>query len=95
MYAGGRGVGRDNAEAVRWYRMAAERGDVGGQFNLGAMYNEGRGVPQDFVQAHKWYNLAAANITDEGTRELAASFRDRVARKMTPEPDCRGAETGS
>ena len=51
MYAEGRGVPRDDAEAVRWYRLAAEQGHAYAQFNLGVMYAYGEGVPQDDVQA--------------------------------------------
>ena len=38
MYERGRGVRQDFAEAVRWFRRAAEQGNARGQNNLGAMY---------------------------------------------------------
>ena len=44
MYDEGRGVRQDDAEAVRWYRQAAEQGYAAAQYNLGAMYANGRGV---------------------------------------------------
>ena len=47
------------AEAVRWYRLAAEAGDAEAQFDLGFMYDTGRGVPQDDAEAVRWYRLAA------------------------------------
>jgi tetratricopeptide (TPR) repeat protein len=47
------------AEAVKWYRLAAEQGDAVAQFNLGNMYNNGEGVPQKSAEAVKWYRLAA------------------------------------
>jgi hypothetical protein len=59
MYANGRGVAQDAAEAVRWYRKAAEQGDADGQFNLGVMYANGRGVAQDAAEAVRWYRKAA------------------------------------
>tara|TARA_B110000116_G_scaffold260112_1_gene262885 strand:+ start:972 stop:1109 length:138 start_codon:yes stop_codon:yes gene_type:complete len=34
-YATGRGVSQDDAEAVRWYRLAADQGDADAQFNFG------------------------------------------------------------
>ena len=43
MYANGLGVLRDDAEAVRWYRLAADQGDADAQGNLGEMYADGRG----------------------------------------------------
>ena len=58
-YDNGRGVPEDDAEAVRWYRLAAEQGEAAAQSNLGLMYEHGDGVPQDYVEAVRWYRLAA------------------------------------
>ena len=80
MYENGQGVPQDKAEAVEWYRLAAEQGDANAQNNLGFMYGNGRGVPQDYVEAHKWYNLAASNGND-----LARNNRDIIAGLMTAE----------
>ena len=49
----------DDAEAVRWYRLAAEQGHAAAQFTLGNMYDEGEGVPEDDAEAVRWYRLAA------------------------------------
>ena len=38
MYDRGQGVPEDDAEAVRWYRLAAEQGLASAQLNLGVMY---------------------------------------------------------
>ena len=40
-YDNGFGVPEDDAEAVRWYRLAAEQGDADAQNNLGFMYANG------------------------------------------------------
>ena len=50
---------QDDAEAVRWFRLAAEQGDATAQNNLGVRYGTGRGVPQDDAEAVRWYRLAA------------------------------------
>ena len=50
---------RDDAEAVRWYRLVAEQGDADAQFNLGVMYSRGEGVPKDHAEAVRWYRLVA------------------------------------
>ncbi len=36
------GVARDEAEAVKWYRKAAEQGDAEGQLGLGLCYEYGQ-----------------------------------------------------
>ena len=46
MYANGEGVLKDDTEAVRWYRLAADQGVALTQYNLGHMYFLGRGGPQ-------------------------------------------------
>ncbi|NIP71513.1 MAG: sel1 repeat family protein, partial [Gammaproteobacteria bacterium] len=40
----GKGVPKDQSEAVKWYREAAEQGDANAQINLGVMYQKGQGV---------------------------------------------------
>ena len=82
LYGQGRGVSQDYAEAVRWFRAAAEQGDATAQYNLGVLYHEGRGVPQDFVRAHMWLNLAASTLTGS-ERDDYAEARDAVAARMT------------
>ena len=59
MYESGQGVPQDYAEAVKWYRMAAEQGNALGQTNLGVMHEKGKGVPKGYAEAVEWYRLAA------------------------------------
>ena len=47
------------AEAVSWYRIAADQGDADAQYNLGTMYAEGIGVEEDDKAAVGWYLKAA------------------------------------
>ena len=50
---------QDDAEAAKWYRKAAEQGIVVAQFNIGVMYAGGEGVPQNHTEAVKWFRKAA------------------------------------
>ena len=70
MYANGQVVAQDEAEAVRWYRLAAEQGDDYARIHLGEMYAEGKGVPQDDVEAVQWFWLATES-SDHEARNLA------------------------
>jgi TPR repeat protein len=79
MYDNGEGVPQDKAEAVRWYRLAADQGDAQAQTNLGVKYAMGEGVLQDNVQAHMRGNIGCALGNENGCK-----FRDYVAAKMTP-----------
>ena len=55
MYYDGKGVPENDAEAVKWFQLAADKGHPTAQFNLGAAYEYGNGVPQDIEQALRWY----------------------------------------
>ncbi|MGA3401972.1 MAG: toll/interleukin-1 receptor domain-containing protein [Acetobacteraceae bacterium] len=50
---------KDYAEAMRWYRMAADQGDAEGQFGVGKLYHWGDGVRQDYAEAMRWHRKAA------------------------------------
>ena len=65
---------KDYAEAVKWYREAAEQGNAKGQFNLGMMYNKGQGVPQDYAEAAKWYRKAAEQGFAEAQNNLGMMY---------------------
>jgi len=50
---------KNYVEAMRWYRMAADRGHALAQIGVGGLYAEGQGVPQDYTEALRWYRMAA------------------------------------
>ena len=67
-YAHGQGVPKDDAEAFRWYREAADQGYAKAQYVLGWMYYHGQGVPQDYAEAFRWFRKAA----DQGDKAAQA-----------------------
>jgi uncharacterized protein len=75
----GKGVALDTAEAVTWYRKAAEHGNADAENTLGSIYAEGRGVPRDYVRAYAWFSLAMV-----AGDQRAESNRDIAARNMSP-----------
>ena len=77
-YHYGYGVPQDYAEAVKWFRLAAEQGYTDAQFFLGLVYQDGKGVLQDNVMAHMWYNITSANGD-----AIAGGLRDEIAKEMT------------
>jgi TPR repeat protein len=55
----GDGVPRDYANAARYFKMAADRGNVEGMINYGLCLENGQGVPeQDMAEAAKYYRRA-------------------------------------
>jgi len=66
MYKCGHSVKKDYAEALKWYRKAAEAGNTDGMDMLGDMYYYGQGLEQSYVEAEKWYRKAAENTSIQG-----------------------------
>ena len=77
-----RGGDGDAVEASKWYRLAAEQGDVSAMGRLGSLYYGGVGVPRDYVLGHMWTNLAASRDNPRGVGILDPL--NRVTEKMTP-----------
>jgi TPR repeat protein len=59
LYEMGRGVQRDYAESLRWYKMAAELGDWSAMVSIGKLYERGLGVAKSTTDAREWYQKAA------------------------------------
>lgn len=55
----GKGVPKDQVEAVKWYRKAAEQNYARAQYDLGPCYLDGEGVPENQVEGVKWFRKAA------------------------------------
>lgn len=59
-YYYGKGVTKDEIEALRWYRKAAEQGYCQAQYNVANAYFYGtNGYPEDHTKAIEWYKKAA------------------------------------
>ena len=76
-YSVGRnGKTKDLMKAVKYYRIAAERGDAWGQNNLGVMYRDGKGVTQDYAEAVKWFRKAAEQGNESGQINLGWQYEN-------------------
>ncbi len=74
---------RDESEAVRWLRKAAELGNAEAQVLLGRIFYEGRcNMPIDNEVAQKWFVQASTQKNLEAFRYLADMYSQS---KMTPE----------
>ena len=69
-------VPQSDAEALRWFRLAAEAGDAAAMNNLGWMYRNGRGVEQSDSSALRWYHAAAAAGDARSMNNLGLMYRD-------------------
>jgi len=74
MYFNGDGVAQNYAEAMRWYRLAADQGLAWAQYNLGLMHENGRGVVQDYAEGVRWYRLAAEQGLADAQAKLGVMY---------------------
>jgi tetratricopeptide (TPR) repeat protein len=65
---------KDYAEALRWYRQAADQGDVVAQVKIGFLYHNGLGVAQDYGEALRWYRKAADQGNAVAQHNLALQY---------------------
>ncbi len=74
IYDEGAGVAKDDGEAVKWYRRAAEQGHRMAQYNLAVMYETGEGVEEDETEAAAWYRKAAEQGHPGAQHNLALMY---------------------
>jgi TPR repeat protein len=70
------GVPKNEVEAVRWFRKAAEQGHARAQTQMAMAYQRGRGVPRDEQLSLEWMNKAAEQNQPKAQFELAVAHRD-------------------
>jgi uncharacterized protein len=66
-------------QALKLFRLSAEKGFPPALYNLANCHLRGEGVPQDFVQAYVWFDLALGQGYSGARRA-----KDKVAERMTP-----------
>ena len=84
-YEYGNGTSPDMAEAVRWYRYSAERGNRDGQLLYVSCLLNGKGVLRDEVEALMWLNLVASASHRSYSGKSDTEYRDSLAARLTPE----------
>ena len=75
-YYNGAGCDRDYAEAVRWYKAAADGGDEDAMLGLANCHERGRGTPVNEKEALRWYRQASRSSNPD----IAAVGERGVAR---------------
>ena len=79
----GKGTAKDDAEAVVWWRKAAEQNFALAQNNLGVMYDNGAAVAADRVEAYFWFNLSLAGTLPPDIHNSAQKSRDDPAAQLS------------
>jgi TPR repeat protein len=74
-YKFGHGAPFEGPEAVRWYRVEAERGCADAQTNLGVCHEFGHGVVQDYAEAARWYRMAAERWSANAQNKLIVGIQ--------------------
>jgi TPR repeat protein len=66
----------NNEEAVRWYRAAADQGNIDGIVGLAEMYAKGEGVDRDLDKARALFEKAAEAGHAGSIRVLVAAYEN-------------------
>lgn len=72
----------NSAEAIHWYRKAADQGNATAQCSLAMMYAMGKGVPQDHERAYIWLLLGIPHLMGEA-QDSGSKLRDEIAAMLT------------
>jgi TPR repeat protein len=78
------GATQDYAQAVLWYRKAADQSHSLAQFNLALMYAAGQGVPRDEAQSKVWMQRSA-DLGDAGAQFNVGMKHHRASLHGLPE----------
>ncbi|MEO6594761.1 MAG: tetratricopeptide repeat protein [Planctomycetota bacterium] len=70
----GKGLPRDWAAALMWYRRAARQGQRNARFNLGLMHKYGDGVAKSWPKALAYFRRAAASGHVGSAQQLARFY---------------------
>ena len=73
MYAQGNGVRQDANEAIKWFRRAADQGNAGAQYILGAEMNR-KTITPDASEARRWLRRAADQGEAHAQLELGVMY---------------------
>jgi TPR repeat protein len=74
IYLTGDGVAKNDAEAMKWLRKAADQDNAIAERYLAEMFFKGRGVPADNDEAAKWLRLAAEQGDAQSEHNLAVLY---------------------
>ena len=66
----------DYAEAMRWFRKAADLGNANAMENIGMLYRTGQGVIRDDAEALRWWRKAADLGDANAMFQIGAAYRD-------------------
>ncbi len=84
LYRNGRGVERDDAEAVTWFTKAADQENASALNDLGMKYRKGEGVAKDEARALALFKRSAERGESAGQLNLAKMFDEGVSAPKDP-----------
>ena len=82
LYENGRGVAQDDAEAMRWYRKAADQGNAE-RSTTSACCTRRPGVAKDDAEAMSWFRKAADQGNAAARPDSACMYADGRAWRRT------------
>ena len=90
----GKGVSRDFAEAMRWYRQALERKEPHAACRIADLYRDGKGVPRNLAEAAQWYRQEAEGSCSSAQFNLGRICEAQQNLEEALQRYCRAAAGG-
>jgi TPR repeat protein len=95
LLATGRGVEKDEREAVRWYIEALSRGERRVALPLAEAYDQGKGVARDVVEAYALATVAETGVNwsdpNDPHRQAAINLKARLSAELSPDREDQAA----
>ena len=85
----GKGTKEDLAQAVFWYRKAAEQGVAEAQYKLATMFETGTGAAKNLSQARQWYEKAATQAYRPAVAKIALLAKTERKAKQEAEQQAK------
>jgi len=87
----GRGVPRNEQEAVRWYKAAAAQAYRYAYYPLAELHASGTGTNRDLIEAYALAEITEA-ILDPSETHKAQALKLKIAHELSPEQIARAVE---
>jgi len=85
-YLNGIGLEKNEADAVKWFRKAADQEHLGAQYNLGLCYYNGYGVEKNLAEALKWSSKAAKQSAEAEPEKTDYTYYDMIKIGLPSKP---------
>ncbi len=79
----GQGVVESSSESIKWWKRAADGGNIQAQYKMGSLYEDGNGVDMDVLEAIRYFRKAATGGSAEAALKLGKCIDMGITSRRT------------